>query len=121
MIFFNYRNPAATREENIWSGMVSLAVVFLVLSLLVMPNGKKNKKIFYTTDATLYFTLLFTLCFEPNFIMSYCGFGINYVLFHIYNRLHYAHALIGQKPMFYQSIKHKIVCFIVFRHIISIS
>ncbi|XP_058950586.1 phosphatidylserine synthase 1-like isoform X1 [Pocillopora verrucosa] len=33
------RNPDATREENIWSGMVSLAVVFLVLSLLVMPNG----------------------------------------------------------------------------------
>ncbi|XP_020631130.1 phosphatidylserine synthase 1-like isoform X1 [Orbicella faveolata] len=33
------RNPEATREENIWSGMVSLAVVFLVLSLLVMPNG----------------------------------------------------------------------------------
>ncbi|XP_073250903.1 phosphatidylserine synthase 1-like isoform X2 [Porites lutea] len=33
------RNPDATREENIWSGLVSLAVVFLVLSLLVMPNG----------------------------------------------------------------------------------
>ena len=79
MIFFN-RNPAATREDNIWSGMVSLAVVFLVLSLLVMPNGKKQK---YST--TLYFTLLLTLCFEPNFIMSYCCFGINYALFHIYN------------------------------------
>jgi len=39
-IFFFLRNPEATREENIWSGMVSLAVVFLVLSLLVMPNGK---------------------------------------------------------------------------------
>ena len=38
-IFF-LRNPDATREENIWSGLVSLAVVFLVLSLLVMPNGK---------------------------------------------------------------------------------
>ncbi|XP_068737409.1 phosphatidylserine synthase 1-like isoform X2 [Montipora capricornis] len=33
------RNPDATREDNIWSGIVSLAVVFLVLSLLVMPNG----------------------------------------------------------------------------------
>ncbi|XP_029198979.1 phosphatidylserine synthase 1-like isoform X2 [Acropora muricata] len=33
------RNPDATLEENIWSGIVSLAVVFLVLSLLVMPNG----------------------------------------------------------------------------------
>ena len=37
---FFLRNPGATREENIWSGLVSLAVVFLVLSLLVMPNGK---------------------------------------------------------------------------------
>ncbi|XP_048590474.1 phosphatidylserine synthase 1 isoform X2 [Nematostella vectensis] len=33
------RNPDATRDENIWSGVVSLIVVFLVLSLLVMPNG----------------------------------------------------------------------------------
>ena len=38
--YFFLRNPDATREENIWSGLVSLAVVFLVLSLLVMPNGK---------------------------------------------------------------------------------
>ena len=39
-LFFFLRNPDATREENIWSGIVSLAVVFLVLSLLVMPNGE---------------------------------------------------------------------------------
>lgn len=38
-LFFQ-RNPDATLEENIWSGIVSLAVVFLVLSLLVMPNGE---------------------------------------------------------------------------------
>lgn len=49
--FFFNRNPAATREENIWSGMVSLAVVFLVLSLLVMPNGKKQK---YSTQQMLH-------------------------------------------------------------------
>lgn len=39
-VYFFLRNPDATREENIWSGIVSLAVVFLVLSLLVMPNGE---------------------------------------------------------------------------------
>ncbi|KXJ08616.1 Phosphatidylserine synthase 1 [Exaiptasia diaphana] len=33
------RNPDATRDENIYSGVVSLIVVFLVLSFLVMPNG----------------------------------------------------------------------------------
>lgn len=40
LFIFFLRNPDATREENIWSGIVSLAVVFLVLSLLVMPNGE---------------------------------------------------------------------------------
>lgn len=34
------RNPDATRDENIYSGVVSLIVVFLVLGLLVMPNGE---------------------------------------------------------------------------------
>jgi len=39
ILFILYRNPEATRDENIYSGVVSLIVVFLVLCLLVMPNG----------------------------------------------------------------------------------
>ena len=39
---FPYRDPQATFEQNISSGLVAVVIVFLVLSLLVMPNGEQD-------------------------------------------------------------------------------
>ena len=46
---------------------------------------------------------------------------MGFTLFAFYNIDDTARALIGQKPMFCQSIQHKKTHFIVFRHITYIS